>query len=160
MGRHEAVSAPGNGLDVGGVLQVLDQGPFLLGNLEAAEDQAPEFGRDTVFEGGGRDGGEDANLEVLLGEAAGEGSPVVREFVDHDPEGPDVRLGAIGVVEEALGGHVEGGADVEILEVGPRWWEDYLAWTANPKSAILATPFLRKTLATLRSLWMMPLEER
>ena len=82
------------------------------------------------------------------------------QFVDHDPESPDVCLGTVGVVEKALGRHVEGGADVEILEVGSRWQEDYLAWTANPKSAILATPFLRKMFATFKSLWIIPFEER
>ena len=41
----------------------------------------------------------------------------MKKLVDEDAEGPDIGLGPIYVVDEALGGHVDGGADVDVLEL-------------------------------------------
>jgi len=55
-------------------------------------------------------------------------------------------------VDEALGGHVDRRADIDIFEFLPKSMLFYFVNLANPKSAILACPLCRKTLATFRSL--------
>ena len=41
----------------------------------------------------------------------------MKEFVDEDAKGPDIGFGSVDVVDEAFGGHVDGGADVDVLEL-------------------------------------------
>ena len=41
----------------------------------------------------------------------------MEKFVDEDAESPDIGLGPIYVVDEALRRHVDGGADVYVLEL-------------------------------------------
>jgi hypothetical protein len=78
----------------------------------------------------------------------------VQQLVDQHSEGPDIGLRTVDVVDEALGRHVDGRADVDVLELIPAFRGSYLVNLANPKSAILALLLWRKTLATLRSRWM------
>lgn len=56
-------------------------------------------------------------LEFLFSPAGGEGSLAVEKLVDENAKGPDISLGPVYVVDEALGGHVDGGADVDVLEL-------------------------------------------
>ena len=41
----------------------------------------------------------------------------MEKLVDENAKGPDISLGPVYVVDEALGGHVDGGADVDVLEL-------------------------------------------
>jgi hypothetical protein len=43
----------------------------------------------------------------------------VQEFIDEYPKRPDVGLGAINIVDEAFGRHVDGGSDVDVFEFIP-----------------------------------------
>jgi hypothetical protein len=50
----------------------------------------------------------------------------VVELIDHYAKGPHVGLGAIDVVEDAFGGHVEGRADVQVSEIDSKSRVGYL----------------------------------
>lgn len=43
----------------------------------------------------------------------------MQEFIDEDPERPEICFGAIDVVDESLRGHVDWRTDVDVLEVIP-----------------------------------------
>lgn len=43
----------------------------------------------------------------------------MQKLINEDAESPDVRLGAVDVVDEALWRHVDGGADVDVFEFVP-----------------------------------------
>jgi hypothetical protein len=90
-----------------------------------------------------------AQLKVV--EAVLEGSFAMKKFINNNSESPYVCLEAVAVVEETLRRHIEGRADVHVVEWLAEWKGKYLAWTANPKSAILAVPLVRNMLAVLRS---------
>ena len=65
------------------------------------------------------DGNGHAVLEFTFGSAMTEGSLPVQKFVDHDSEGPNVGFGSVNVLDKSLWRHVNGRADVDILEFGP-----------------------------------------
>jgi hypothetical protein len=72
----------------------------------------------TSYFGLGHGKGE-ALLELLFCPAGGEGGLPVEKLVDEDAKGPDIGFGPVYVVDEAFGGHVDGGADVYVLELLP-----------------------------------------
>jgi hypothetical protein len=78
----------------------------------------------------------------------------MKQLVNEYSECPDVSLGAVYVIDEAFGGHIDGGADVDIFEFLSALLLNYFVNLANPKSAILALLLCRNTLATFKSLWM------
>jgi hypothetical protein len=74
------------------------------------------------------------------------------KLVQHDAEGPDIRFWAVHIMMNAFRRHVERRAYIEIVEQATELKKTYMECTANPKSAILATPLFRKTLAIFKSL--------
>ena len=84
----------------------------------------------------------------------------MQQFENENSEGPYIALRAINVVNEALRGHIDGRADIDVLELLPAYHKKYLVILAKPKSAIFAFPPLKKTLATFKSRWIMFLSAR
>lgn len=58
-------------------------------------------------------------LELGFGPAGGVGRFSMQQLVDEHSECPDIGLGAVYVMNEALGGHVDWGSNVDILKFFP-----------------------------------------
>jgi hypothetical protein len=62
------------------------------------------------------DGNFELFLELLLASDVMKRSLSMKQLVDHQPEGPDISFGAIGVADISLGRHIERRANIHILE--------------------------------------------
>ena len=147
-------------LQVGVVSQLHYGWPFLLPHLKTVQDQLFDFIRDIALELPPLKLLGHAYLQFLLSLTRIEGCFPVIHLINHNPKGPYVCLRPVDVVQDTLRRHVERRADVQILEIDPKYRHAYLEWSAKPKSAILATPLCMKILAILRSLCTIFLEAK
>ena len=76
-------------------------------------------------------------------------------FIDKYSESPDVSFGSVDILDEALWSHIDGASNINVFPLFPRLTLMYVVLFAKPKSAILATPFLKKILAIFISLCTM-----
>ena len=113
-------------LQVGIVSQLHDSRPFLLPHLKTVQDQLFDFIRDIALELPPLKLLGHAHLQFLLSLARIEGCFPVIQLIDHNPKGPYVCLRPVDVVQDTLRRHVERRADVQILEIDPKYRHAYL----------------------------------
>lgn len=135
-----------------GQLEYADSLGFV--DLQASSYDLFDLMRKLSLELGLGDGDRKILLQLQLRPACGVGRLPMQQLINENSESPDVGLGAVDIVDESFGGHVDGRADIDILEFLSDCNDGYLVNLANPKSAIFALLLCRNTLATFRSRWM------
>lgn len=79
----------------------------------------------------------------------------LNKFIKHHTKSPNISFWSICVVNITLWGHINGRANTYILELIAKYKKKYSAIWANPKSAILYTPWEINMFEILISRWTM-----
>lgn len=91
--------------------------PFILAYLKAVQNKFFDLIAYIIFELPPLQLFNDTISKLLFSLAIVEGCFAMIEFIDHDSECPDISLGPIHVIQNALGRHIERRPDIEVSKI-------------------------------------------